>query len=102
MGACALLPVLLGLCCGRLWAATLHHVPALELGDRSMKAGRHLDARVHEFYAKNGYEACQHHSQLGSWLHLHRKVRRRGLAGLLAWRKWFLVCCSSTQAHLCR
>lgn len=69
----AILVALLSLVFTKAWAATIHQTPPWEPGDKAMKAGRQLDSRVHDFYSRNGYEACEHHPQLG-WLHLRRKV----------------------------
>ena len=70
-----LLAAVLSLCLARAWAATTHPTSPWEPADKSVKAGKmpHLDSRVHKFYSHNGYEACQHHPQLG-WLHLYRTV----------------------------
>ena len=69
----ALVVALLSLVFTEAWAATMHHTPAWEPVDRALKGSRQVDSRLHDFYSRNGYEACEHHLQLG-WLHLHRGV----------------------------
>lgn len=72
MAVSAFLPALLVIVSARVWAATTHQVP-WELGERVLKANRHLNPRVYDYYVQKGYRTCQHHPQIG-WLHLHRRV----------------------------
>ena len=68
----AFIPALFVLISARVWAATMHQAP-WESGERVLKANRHQNSRVYDYYVQKGYQTCQHHPQVG-WLHLHRRV----------------------------